>query len=177
MSYETAEFDRRISTLIQAGTIAAVDHENARCRVKVGEWTSTWMPWASLGAGQVRHWRPPSEGEQAMLFCPSGESAAGFVLPGLYTDQHQQGNDNRPNTTAWLMPDGTLIEYDWKTHRLLVDVKGDVGIQITGNANIFVTGNASVRITGWGEVIATGRLLIKSLTRLILKGPSRELVL
>ena len=177
MSYASAEFDRRIATLIQVGTIAQVDYLSAHCRVKIGEWVSAWMPWASLGAGVVRHWRPPSVGEQSMLLCPSGESSAGFVLPGFYSSQHQQGNDNRPNITAWLMPDGTLFEYDFASHRLRIDVKGAASIQISGNANIQVGGNANVRIDGWGEVIAQGRLLIKSLTRLILKGPSREIVL
>lgn len=121
MSYETAEADRRIATLLQAGTIEAVDHAAARCRVRVGDWVSAWLPWASLGAGQVRNWRPPSTGEQALLFCPSGDPAQGFALPGFYTDQHA-GNDNRPNITAQDWPDGAREEYDHEASTYVLDV-------------------------------------------------------
>lgn len=177
MSFELAEIDRRIATLLQAGCIEAVDHAQARCRVRVGEWVSAWLPWASLGAGQVRHWRPPSVGEQALVMSPSGDPASGFVLPGFYTTQHGDANDNRPGTVAWRMPDGTLIEYDWDTQHLNVIATGTASISIAGDANVQIGGNANVQIGGWGQVVAQGRLLIKSVTRLILKGPSRQIIL
>lgn len=147
MSYESAEHDRRLATLLQAGTIEAVDHENARCRVKVGEWVSAWMPWASLGAGEVRNWRPPSVGEQALLLCPSGESAAGFVLPGFYTAQHQQGNDNRANITAQNWPDGAREEYDHEASQYLLDIPASGKIVIRCGPSGLELSAAGVKIT------------------------------
>ncbi|MBP4050660.1 phage baseplate assembly protein V [Chromobacterium violaceum] len=32
------------------------------------------------GAGQAREWRPPTQGEQCILFSPSRAPAAGIVL-------------------------------------------------------------------------------------------------
>lgn len=177
MSFELAEIDRRIATLLQAGCIEAIDYAQARCRVRVGDWVSAWLPWAALGAGQVRHWRPPSVGEQAVVLSPSGDPAAGFVLSGFYTTQHADANDNRSHTVSWRMPDGTLIEYDWAEQRLNVIAAGTANIQIAGDASVQIGGNANVQIGGWGQVVAQGKLLIKSVTRLILKGPSRQIIL
>lgn len=147
MSYEIAEFDRRLSSLMQAGTIEAVDYLSRRCRVRVDDWVSAWMPWASLGAGKVRHWRPPSRGEQALLLCPSGESSAGWVLPGFYTDQHQ-GNDDREEITAQDWPDGAREEYDHQAsqYRLTIPPAGKIVISC-GPSSIELSA-AGVKITG-----------------------------
>lgn len=199
MSFELGEIDRRLAVAVQAGTIEAVDHAAARCRVRIDDWVSAWLPWSALAAGQVRHWRPPSVGEQAVIVSPSGEAEAGFVLPGFYTDQHAQAHDNRQQTTSWLFPDGTLVEYDHQKKRALVDCVGDIEVIAAGHvhidargpidvrtdasAEVFAAGdvkvradgNAEVRAKGWMQVIASGRLLVKSLSQLILKGPSRTL--
>lgn len=147
MSYETAEFDRRMASLMQAGTIEAVDHANARCRVRVDDWVSAWMPWASLGAGQVRHWRPPSVGEQALLMCPSGEAAAGFVLPGFYTDAHP-GNDNQAHITAQNWPDGAREEYDHENSQYLLDIPASGKIILRCGPSSIELSAAGVKITG-----------------------------
>lgn len=68
--YALGEHDRMLSNMLIAGTIESVDHGAATCRVRSGDWVSGPVPWASLGAGQVRNWRPPSVGEQAMLMSP-----------------------------------------------------------------------------------------------------------
>lgn len=118
MDYALSELDRRLALLLQPGVIEQVDHGAARCRVRVGPWVSAMLPWLSLGAGEVRHWRPPSVGEQALLLSPSGDPACGFVLPGFYTTQHGRAGDERPQAMAWRMPDGCVLEYDWESGAL-----------------------------------------------------------
>lgn len=132
MEYPITELDRRLAALIQAGTIAEVDHAAARCRIQVGQWVSALLPWHSLGAGEVRHWRAPSLGEQALLIAPSGEPAGGFVLPGFYADQHGQAPDERPKVAAWRMPDGCVMEYDWEAGALKVDGCKTVAVTSSG---------------------------------------------
>jgi phage baseplate assembly protein V len=142
MSYNIAELDRRLAALLQAGTVDAVDYDKARCRVRVGEWVSAWLPWASLGAGKVRNWRPPSVGEQALVLSPSGDPANGFAFAGFYSDQHSQANDNRPNTVAWCMPDGCVIEYDWETGAL----------RVAGSKTVSVENAETIHVASGGQV-------------------------
>lgn len=152
MSYELAEHDRMIAAMIQAGTIEAVDHANARCRVRISDdgedgagYVSAWVPWGSLGGGEVRNWRPPSIGEQTLLLCPSGDPAAGFALPGFYSDQHGQANDHRPHTVAWKMPDGCLIEYDWQAGALQVDGSKTVKVRNADTIDVESGGQVTVK--------------------------------
>ncbi|SFU79591.1 phage baseplate assembly protein V [Pseudoduganella namucuonensis] len=136
MDYPIAELDRRLAALIQAGVVAEVDHASARCRVRVGEWVSALLPWLSLGAGEARHWRPPSVGEQALLVSPSGEPAAGFVLPGFYAAGHGQAGDRRAKAVAWRMPDGCLLEYDWEAGALRATGCETVSVEASGEITL-----------------------------------------
>jgi phage baseplate assembly protein V len=142
MDYPIVELDRRLAALIQAGSIAEVDHAAARCRIRVGQWTSALLPWHSLAAGQVRHWRAPSVGEQALLIAPSGEPAAGFVLPGFYSEPHGQAGERRAKVLSWRMPDGCLIEYDWEAGAL----------QVSGSKKVSVDNAETVSIVSGGQV-------------------------
>ena len=136
MSFEIAEIDRRMAATVMAGVIESVDYENARCRVRVAGWVSAWLPWMASAAGRVRHWRPPSVGEQALIVSPSGEVETGFVMPGFYTDQHDQANDNRENMTATDYPDGAHQHYDHDNHEyfLKVPAAGRIFLQVGGSS-------------------------------------------
>lgn len=153
MSYAVAELDRRMAAMMMVGTIEEVDHANARCRVRVGDWVSAMLPWASLGAGQVRSWRPPSKGEQAMIMSPSGDPAGGFVLPGFYTDQHQQANDNRGNVTAQNYPDGAREHYDHEAHEHVLNVPA-------GGRIVLQIGGTTLELTSEGSTLKTPKLLV-----------------
>lgn len=103
--FPQSETDRRLSGMLMFGTVEAVDHDNARVRVRAGEWISDWLPWNSLAAGEVRHWRPPSIGEQAIILSPSGRPEQAGVIPGFYTTQHAApSNDDK--TVLWELPAG-----------------------------------------------------------------------
>ena len=106
MSYAESETDRMLSGMLMAGAIEAVDCTNARVRVRSGEWVSAWLPWGAGAAGQVRHWRPPSVGEQALILSPSGQPEQGMVYPGFYTDRHGQAPSDDPKLVLWDMPAG-----------------------------------------------------------------------
>lgn len=120
--FALAEHDRMLSNMLIAGTVESVDHAAATCRIRSGDWVSAPVPWASLGAGQVRNWRPPSVGEQAMLMSPSGDPANGFALPGFYTDQHKNANDNSGDVTATDWPDGARESYNHVTHEYMLEI-------------------------------------------------------
>lgn len=103
--FPQSETDRLVSSMLMFGTVEAVDHDNARVRVRAGEWISDWLPWNSLAAGEVRHWRPPSIGEQVMILSPSGRPEQAGVIPGFYTTQHSAPSDDE-KTVLWELPAG-----------------------------------------------------------------------
>ena len=58
-----AELARLIENLIRLGTVAEVQVEPPRVRVKTGNVTTAWRPWFALRAGADREWDPPTIGE------------------------------------------------------------------------------------------------------------------
>lgn len=155
MSYPEVETDRMLSGMLIAGTIEAVDYAAARVRVRSGEWVSAWLPWASAAAGKVRHWRPPSAGEQVIILSPSGQPEQGMVLPGFYTDQHGQANDNRKNLTATDWPDGAREHYDHDAHEYMLSVPA-------GGRIVLTIGGTTLEMTANGTTLTTPELLVDS---------------
>ncbi len=82
---------RLIKGLIRLGTIAKVDHGSlqdkrpARVRVQSGELLIGRLPWAALHAGTTRHWDPLTVGEQVLMLSPSGQTAHGIAISGLFS--------------------------------------------------------------------------------------------
>ncbi len=107
----------RFHNLIRLGTIAAVDHARAQCRVKTGELLTDWLYWVTLAAGAVRTWRPPTLGEQVLLLCPDGELTAGVALCGIYSDAYSAPSHEAKNTLTQY-DDGAMIAYDAARHHL-----------------------------------------------------------
>ncbi|MGQ5524828.1 phage baseplate assembly protein V [Chitinimonas sp. PSY-7] len=106
-----ADLSRRFESQIRSGIVSVVDHQEARCRVKTGGIETDWLPWLTLRAGNTRTWSPPDIGEQVVVLCPSGELAAGYVLPGLYSDA-KPAPDASPHTHVVSFPDGARLCYD-----------------------------------------------------------------
>ncbi|GLS03509.1 phage baseplate assembly protein [Chitiniphilus shinanonensis] len=99
---------RRLESALRLGTVAAVDHAGARCRVTTGGLHTEWLPWLALRAGHTRSWNPPTPGEQCVVLAPSGEPAAGVVLLGLFSDAAPAPSSD-PDETLTVMPDGATL--------------------------------------------------------------------
>lgn len=108
---------RMLENLIRFGVIAAVQMEPPRVQVKTGSLTTAWLPCLALRAGADQEWDPPTEGEQVILFSPSGQLANGIVVTGLFSD-HIPANGNRAGLHRRTYADGAVIEYDSATHHL-----------------------------------------------------------
>ncbi|WP_349616222.1 phage baseplate assembly protein V [Azotobacter salinestris] len=158
----TVDLTRRLENLIRFGTIAEVDPEKPRCRVKTGGLVTAWLPCFTLRAGEDRTWDPPSIGEQGIVFSPSGDPATGAVLVGLNSDAFPAPDDN-PNRHRRTYRDGAVIEYDTESHTLRatlpdggqVDIVAPGGVTILGDVTI--TGLVTVR----EDVIAAGISLVQ----------------
>ena len=114
---QIAELARLIENLIRLGTIAAVQIQPPRVRVKTGSISTAWIPWLALRAGTSKDWDPPTVGEQVILFSPSGQLGQAVAVVGLYSDVNP-ANGDRSGLHRRTYPDGAVIEYDFVDHVL-----------------------------------------------------------
>lgn len=151
-----AELSRRVENMIRIGTIAEIDHEARRVRVKSGELDTNWLKWRSDRAGATRTWNPPTVGEQVMILSPSGELANGIVMPSIYSDAFDSPSDSADEHVTEY-PDGARIVYNHATQVLNISGIKDLVITATGNVNISNDGDAVVNTAGKVDVMAGGK--------------------
>lgn len=171
---DLATLARLLENLIRLGTIAAVQMKPPRVQVKTGSLTTGWLPWISPRAGADREWNPPTEGEQIILFSPSGQLGNGIVLTGLFSD-HVPANGDREGLHRRTYRDGAVIEYNSITHHLNATLpeKGTTNLLSTGGINIVgpithegdytQTGNQTItgKVTVSVDVVAANISLVK----------------
>lgn len=134
---DTNEIIRLILNLVRKGTILAVDHDAAKCRVTSGALSTNWLPWVALAAGETRDWNPPTKGEQVLLICPGGDPADGLVLRGLYsTDAPAPSTKPTFHTRAY--PDGAVIEYDHAAHAMTARFPEGASVLIVSPSSVEV---------------------------------------
>jgi phage baseplate assembly protein gpV len=78
--YLSAEHDRRIANLIRPGTIKSYDAEKDTAVLDL-DFETHDIP-SGMHAGKGKDWSPPKAGQQVTAFCPSGDIANAFFLPG-----------------------------------------------------------------------------------------------
>ena len=144
MDFTVSEIARRLSNLIRAGTIASVDAANARATVQIGALLTAPLPWLTTRAGNDRTWWAPSVGEQVLVLSPDGELAAGWILPGAYT-QAAPAPVTNPAIHRTTYRDGAVVEYDTAAHRLRVT--GVTAVEVVASGAVTVTGG-SITING-----------------------------
>jgi len=152
--------------MIRTGVVVEIDHAAGRCRVQTGGIKTDWLQWLTNRAGRSRTWWAPSVGEQVLLLAVGGELDTAFVLPGIYSDEH-----NPPSASADALhvafPDGAVIEYEPETGALAVS--GIRTADITASESLtatvpLVTVRAQTRITlDTPEVVCTNKLITGSL--------------
>lgn len=119
--FDLIELARRLANVVRAGTVASVDADNYRLRVRYdtdddgNPILTAPIPWLVVRAGDDRTWWAPEEGEQVVLLSPSGEITEAFALPALYSDARtppSTDTDKRVEEHS----DGARFEYDRDSH-------------------------------------------------------------
>lgn len=141
-----AEAERTSANMLRLGVISELDAKNARVKVKIGELTTTWIPWTTSRAGATRTWSAPRPGEQVLVISPFGDFTQGVVSSSIYQKNHPAPADSEDDETIDF-PDGSFINYNSKTNTLTVTVSNDGNVIInckkaTINADTSVTLNA-----------------------------------
>jgi len=154
-TFTVAELERRMANMIRIGTIASVDVDAARCRVKLGELITGDLPWLTAHAGETRSWAAPSVGEQVLVFSPFGDIAQGVVLPSLYQQAHAAPSAD-PAEQLSQFEDGAVTSYNSTTHRLSALLPAAGVVHLVAPDGITIEGDVTVT----GDVIANGISLI-----------------
>lgn len=92
-SFLLSELDRRMAQMIRLGTVAEVDSQAAKVRVKLGENLTGWRPWIGT-AGSIKVWRPPVVGEQVVVLSPGGDFEQSVILPSVFYSKFQSPSDD-----------------------------------------------------------------------------------
>lgn len=165
---DIAALSRLIENLIRLGTIAEVDHGSlqdkrpARVRVQSGDLLTGWLPWAALRAGTTRDWDPPTVGEQVLVLSPSGQTAQGIAITGLFSALIP-ANGDRAGLHRRTYPDGAVVEYDSEAHQLLATLPAGGRVEIVAPGGFKLQGDVDIDglVTVTRDVVAAGISLVK----------------
>ena len=146
MARMSDDVPRLLSNLIRYGTVAAVEIDPPRVRVRIGSLLTQPLPWCTGRAGAVSFWSPPSVGEQVVVLSPQGDLAAGFALPALYADRAPPPDGATRSNTVLAFADGASLIYDPERHALTVSLPSGGTVALAAPAGVSIDGN--VRITG-----------------------------
>lgn len=172
----TAETNRRLDNIVRFGTIAEVDYDTARARVKSGQILTDFLPFIALRAGTTKTWSPPTAGEQCIILAASGEFTTACVLVGLYT---QNSPSHSPDVHVIQFADGASIEYNHATGRLNVVGIKSAFINASEQIEIFcptvkIKGDVNIegKVTSTGDMVAGGISQINHKHGDVQSGPS-----
>lgn len=150
MPKDMTEAERRIRNLASVGQVVEIDAEKARVRVKSGDITSTWLPFAASRAGQDRFWHPPEPGEQVLVVSPGGDTNLGVVMGSLYRDVHPAPGDSiEVSRTEY--KDGAFLQYDRENHEYTLDVPA-------GGKILLKIGDSTLEMTAEGIKLTAIRI-------------------
>jgi phage baseplate assembly protein V len=118
---QLADILRRIENIVRFGTVSAIDYGATppACKVRTGNIETCFLPFIETRAGTTHDWDPPVEGEQCIIFSPSGDTTTGVVLFGIPSEQFQPPSRS-PDKFVRQFPDEARIEYNHKTGHLSV---------------------------------------------------------
>lgn len=151
-SYAITELDRRVSNLIQVGTVAAADYERAKLKIKIGDITTDWLPWFTHRASNDTTWWAPEVGEQVIVLAPSGELHQAVILPAIYQAAHP-AIDNNENISKTVYKDGTFTKYDRENHVLTVDVNSAGKVEVIIGASTITMIDTTIELKNGASTI------------------------
>ncbi|TXF11937.1 phage baseplate assembly protein V [Pelomicrobium methylotrophicum] len=151
------ETQRESLATLKFGVVTALEATTHRVRVRLpdlDDLETAWLPVLTLRTHRDRVTHLPDVGEHvAVLLDPNGED--GVVLGAIFSARDPAPGSG-PDITAARFADGTVVEYDRASHRLLLSVRGPV--QIVADGPVTVTA-PSVTLDS-PQVTVTGHLTV-----------------
>ncbi|MFC3581093.1 phage baseplate assembly protein V [Sphingomonas hylomeconis] len=158
---DPADSQRLIGDLIRLGTVVSVDLAAGTCRFRTGDIVTGDVPWLAGRSGATRTWSPVSVGEQGMLICPEGDTAAGIVLPGLFSNARPAPASEDIELVEHA--DGARISYDAAAHALSAILPDGATVTIEANGGLSIKGDVALdgRLSVTGTIVADGEITAK----------------
>jgi len=160
----TADLHRRVGSMLRVGTIAALDHDAARVRVRIAGRLMDWLRWPAEVGRNFRAWRPLRVGQQVMVAAPSGDPANGQIIQTLYSGALPAPATD-PDVDAVHYDDGTVHQYHSGDHAHTLDLRGSNGTArvLTGAAETLVAPDRiEFRVGSSVIVITDGNITIRA---------------
>lgn len=134
------------NNLILFGEVCQINPKKHTCRVYFEDLnvTTSELPISTGGGTRNRKRDLPNLGDQAVVALIAPSLSDGVVLGFTYNDKDEppEGDENIDSTTY---PDGTVISYDSKAHKLVIDCKGETTINaevINLNGKVIINGKS-----------------------------------
>ncbi|CAN5694719.1 phage baseplate assembly protein V [soil metagenome] len=144
--------------MIRFGTIESVDLSAGTCRFRTGDIVTGDLPWLAGRAGATKCWSPPTVGEQGVLFCAEGDTGAGVVMPGLFSNANAAPSSEAIELVEY--EDGARISYDPAAHALKAILPAGATITIEADGGLSVKGDVALdgKLTVTGTIDADGEV-------------------
>jgi phage baseplate assembly protein V len=149
---DPADIQRLVGDLVREGTVESVDLAKGTLRFRTGDLITGDIPWLAARSGATKSWSPPSVGEQGVMFCPEGDTARGFFLPGLFSDAHGAPSSEDVELTRYA--DGAIVSYNAATHALEAILPAGATVRIEADGGLSIKGDVAID----GDVSVTGKI-------------------
>ncbi len=142
-----AEVERRLNNMIMRTSAHKTETDEATIRVKDGSgFESGSVEYFQGRSGKNATWSPIDEGEQGLLFCPSGDPAQGIFLGGLPSNNSPAISSNQDEMRT-NFSDGSFMSYDRSSNSAVLNLGQNASITITSTdwtGDVNITGNVKI---------------------------------
>jgi len=160
-----------LNRIFAIGKVVAIDEEKGLVRVKLEEHDNLTTYWLSVLYTKTQYdkeyWLPDIDEIVLCVFTPPAFER-GFVIGSFYTQEDTPPTFSRDK---WIkkFKDGTVIEYDRKNNKLLLDIKKDMTVNINNQLTlkskmkIEEFQQANLKMNNWqieGDITLNGNLLV-----------------
>lgn len=132
MNYHGSNHSRKTHNSRRIATVEEIDWEKRQFRAKSGDILTNWLPFPAFITHNYKHWIPLRKDAQIILEVDSGDYNTADLIGMLWSDDIAAPDipvEDRPTTDRLEFEDGTIIEYDSKRQKLLVDTPGEITIR------------------------------------------------
>lgn len=132
MNYHGSNASRKTHNSRRIATIEEIDWEKRQIRAKSGDILTNWLPFPAFITHNYKHWIPLRKNAQIILEVDSGDYNTADVVGMLWSDDVPAPDipvADRPYIDRLEFEDGTVIEYDSKRQKLLVDTPGEITLR------------------------------------------------